>query len=155
MDIEKLTKQVALDSRFIPVTLTIKDAFVILSGLEVAAAPPNLGHALTDSIYRIVRKIRRCITDKHPDAQPGAKQAVIEKAMADERPIKVFISMGQAWIIVTSMQTAIRFEHVQKNAFLVKNLEAYGRLFQGSVVEMYPEAADVLEQGWSESDVER
>jgi hypothetical protein len=80
------------------------------------------------------------------DPEEAADLALTHKVMTDLVPLEVFISIAEAWLLITALQLAIR--HPALGEPMRQSLENIGRQFQESVVARHPEAADLLERGW-------
>lgn len=142
----EITGRVMSDKTLLPVTITIMYALMIVTALELAATHPGLGKSKL-IIDQIRRKFRQAVTARYPDAQRGASTKVLAKAMSDERPLSFSMTIGQAWMLVSAVQLTLR--HPGISADMAQPLEDLARQFQGSVIEIHPEAAGIIERGWN------
>lgn len=66
----------------------------------------------------------------------------------DETIIPVHIDPGSAFTLVSALQVAWR--HPELSEHMADRIQEIARLFQGRVVELYPELELFIEAGWYE-----
>lgn len=74
--------------------------------------------------------------------------AIVTKCMQDTDPMLVSIRVQEAWILVSALQLTHR--HTGIGEKLKFQIESLARNFQDAIVELHPEAEELLEMGWSE-----
>jgi hypothetical protein len=65
----RITAQVMSDEQPLAVTISIKDAWLMISGLQLAARHPDLGTPLKQHLEQIGRQFQDAITERHPLAE--------------------------------------------------------------------------------------
>jgi hypothetical protein len=72
---------------------------------------------------------------------------VASRVMSDESPLVTHIQIKEMWLIVSALQLATR--HPGISPYMKDALTQIARQFQGAIVEIYPEANELLEMGWT------
>jgi len=76
----------------------------------------------------------------------NAQLALTASVMRDQTPLAVNISIGDTWLLISGIQLAA--SHPSLGQATKDELTRVGREFQRAIVDVHPEAADLLEKGW-------
>ena len=72
---------------------------------------------------------------------------ITKKVMSDDTPLPVMIDIMQAWLLVSGLQLLIKHPDVSQQ---MKDVwEHTARQFQEAIVELHPEAKELIEMGWN------
>ncbi len=75
-------------------------------------------------------------------------EAIGVKVMKDDTPLTVTIDIMQAWILVSGLQLLCRHPLVSQH---MKDIWTHsGRQFQEAILEVHPDAEELMEMGWNE-----
>lgn len=64
-----ITRRVMSDDRVLPVEISIKEAWLLISGLQLATRHPEISEHMRNALTDIARQFQGAITDLHPEAQ--------------------------------------------------------------------------------------
>lgn len=71
----------------------------------------------------------------------------VAEIMKDTTPLPVVIDIQQAWLLIAGLQLA--YKHPGIGQALANHLEHVGRQFQQAIVEVRPDADELIEMGWN------
>ena len=66
----ELTAKVMSDETPLPVTIQIKEAWMLISGMQLCSRHPGLSRIMRDSLEHIGRQFQQSIVELHPEANP-------------------------------------------------------------------------------------
>lgn len=73
---------------------------------------------------------------------------VLQKVMSDDTTIELEIDIMQAWLLVCGLQLLTRHPEVSQQ---MKDIWTHtAREFQEVILEVHPEAEELIEMGWNE-----
>lgn len=74
---------------------------------------------------------------------------ITAKVMSDKTPLQVDIDIMSAWLLVSSLQLAVK--HPGLSNPMKTMLTRIARTFQARIAEHHPEADELLNMGWNEA----
>jgi hypothetical protein len=150
-----ITRRVLADATRVPVIIHIPDAWLTASILGLAAKHPRLNALHKRELRDVQHVLRGAIITRYPQARPlvndsqqYSENTFVRRAadfMADPDPLTCTLSMRQLWLGVGGLQLAVTHPRCPHPS----HVRDIGRQVQAYIVEAHPDAAEVLEQGWT------
>lgn len=74
---------------------------------------------------------------------------ITKKVMSDKSPLMVDIDIMSAWLLVSGLQLTVK--HPALSEHMKKALTGLAHQFQARIIEVHPEAEELIEMGWNEA----
>lgn len=82
----ELTAEIMTDTALLPVTIQIKEAWMLIGGLQLSTRHPGLSKVMRESLVSIAQQFQAAIVERHPGANPLLNMGWDEHFDAEKEP---------------------------------------------------------------------
>lgn len=148
----------------VPVEIGVPEAWMLVTGMDLALKYPGYGDALRLSLAAATEQFRNAMIQRNPEVkrllgdQHGldveAFTAASQPIMRDTVPLSVLVTYCDLWLVISALQLTVR--HPDLPEMLGNALVAIAGFFEAALTQKHPDAALIIAMGWNTAfDVEQ